>query len=93
VQDFFAGFAAGLVLGISPGFRIPPKRVEPNAEVTTEEDPADGMALIRTIFSALLFEFSMVTVPAYKDTTVEERSGMILSESDGLHRTLNRWRA
>lgn len=96
VQDFFAGFGAGLVVGISPGFRIPPERAVPNAEQTTEEDPAEGMALIRTIFSALLYEFSMVTVPAYKETKVEERQvtpgGVILPEGAGLHRTLNRWR-
>jgi len=48
--------------------------------------------LIRTIFAALLYEFSMVTVPAYKATKVEERSGVILPEAAGLHRTLNRWR-
>jgi HK97 family phage prohead protease len=92
VKDFFAGFAAGLVLGISPGFRIPPERVVPKAEETTEENPAEGMALIRTILSALLYEFSMVTVPAYKETKVEERSGVILPEAAGLHRTLHRWR-
>jgi len=92
VQDFFAGFAAGLILGISPGFRIPPERVVPKAEETSEEDPAEGIALIRTIFAALLYEFSMVTVPAYKETKVEERSGVIIPATAGLHRTLNRWR-
>ena len=48
--------------------------------------------MIRTIFAALLYEFSMVTVPAYKETKIEERSGLILPEAAGLHRTLNRWR-
>ncbi|MBI1416079.1 MAG: hypothetical protein GC146_02545 [Limimaricola sp.] len=95
VQDFFAGFVAGLIGGISPGFRIPPERVAPKAEVTTEEPPSEGMALIRTIFEALLYEFSMVTVPAYKDTTVEERGGLILppDPAEGLRRSLTRWRA
>lgn len=92
VKDFFAGFAAGLILGVSPGFRIPPERVVPMAEQTNEEDPAEGIALIRTIFAALLFELSLVTIPAYKETKVEERSGAILPEAAGLHRTLNRWR-
>lgn len=92
VQDFFAGFGAGLIVGISPGFRIPPKRVSPDAEKVEEEDPAEGRAMIRTIFDALLFELSLVTVPAYKEATVEERNWIVPAD-DGLLRTLNRWRA
>lgn len=78
--DFWAGFTAGLVVGLSPGFRIPPERAVPaeEAEQVTEEDPEEGDALIRTIFQALLFEISLVTVPAYKETEVEARSGLIL---------------
>ena len=99
-RDFFIGFAAGLVGGISPGFRIPPPSTVPDAEKVTEEDPSEGNALIRTIFQALLYEFSLVTVPAYKDTTVEERNwnitpgGVILPDAPdaGLRRTLQRWR-
>ena len=97
VADFFKAFAAGLILGISPGFRIPPERAVPNAEATEEEDPAEGMALIRTIFAALLFEMSLVTAPAYKEAAVEERTagGLILPDGPtaGLQRTLARWRA
>lgn len=100
-QDFFRAFAAGLIGGISPGFRIPPPATVPDAEQVTEEDPAEGNALIRTIFAALLYEISMVTVPAYKETEVEERNwkltagGVILRDAQdaGLRRTLNRWRA
>ena len=99
-QDFFRSFAAGLIGGISPGFRIPPPRTVPDAERVTEEDPALGDALIRTIFAALLYEISLVTVPAYKETEVEERNwtitpgGMILPDAPdaGLRRTINRWR-
>lgn len=97
VADFFKAFAAGLILGISPGFRIPPERAVPNAEATEEEDPAEGMALIRTIFAALLFEMSLVTAPVYKEAAVEERTagGLILPDGPtaGLQRTLARWRA
>ena len=100
-QDFFWSFAAGLILGLSPGFRIPPPRTVPDAEKVEEEDPREGDALIRTIFQALLYELSFVTVPAYKETEVEARSwsltngGVILPDAPdtGLHRTLNRWRA
>jgi HK97 family phage prohead protease len=75
VRDVLATIDAGLTVGISPGFRIPPKRAVPVAEKVTEEpiDPAQGMhgALIRTILSALLYELSIVTRPAYKDSTVQ----------------------
>ena len=102
-QDFFRSFAAGLIGGISPGFRIPPPSAVPadQAEKVAEEDPKLGNALIRTIFAALLYEISLVTVPAYKETEVEERNwqltagGVILPDARdaGLRRTLNRWRA
>lgn len=102
-QDFLAAFSAGLIGGISPGFRIPPPRTVPDAEVVEEEDPAEGTALIRTIFAALLFEMSMVCVPAYKETEIEERQlemrswavtgGGVMLPDAGLRRTLNRWRA
>ncbi|MEY8838490.1 HK97 family phage prohead protease, partial [Cribrihabitans sp. XS_ASV171] len=80
VQDFLAGYAAGLIVGLSPGFRIPPPEAVPDAEETVEEDPAEGNALIRIIRAALLFEISAVTRPAYEEATVEERSagGVIL---------------
>lgn len=74
--DFFAGFTAGLIVGLSPGFRIPPPAAVPpdEAERTEEEDPAEGRALIRTIFEAILVELSLVTAPAYPETEVEARA-------------------
>lgn len=74
VRDFLGGFSAGLILGLSPGFRIPPERVEPDAEEVEEEDPDEGMAIIRTIKSALLYEISAVTRPAYPEAQIEERN-------------------
>lgn len=74
VRDFLAAMRAGLIVGISPGFRIPPERAVPNAEKVEEEDPAEGTALIRTIFAALLYELSVVTRPAYDETQIEERN-------------------
>lgn len=96
-QDFLASYAAGLTVGLSPGFRIPPERAVPNAEQVTQEDPAEGMALIRTIFAALLYEISIVTRPAYPETQIEARNwtptgGLITPQNAGLHRTFNRWR-
>lgn len=90
VKDLLIAFAAGLIVGISPGFRIPPERAVPEAERTEEEDPALGMALIRTIFAALLYELSLVTRPAYSETTVEERA-LVLDPPTLIH-PLHRWR-
>lgn len=73
-RDTLATIAAGLTVGLSPGFRIPPERTVPNAETVEEEDPAEGRALIRTVNEALLFELSIVTRPAYKESEVEARN-------------------
>ncbi|MEM1072983.1 MAG: HK97 family phage prohead protease [Pseudomonadota bacterium] len=74
VRDALAGIAAGLTIGLSPGFRIPPERTVPNAEKVEEEDPTEGTALIRTIYEALLYELSIVTRPAYSEAQVESRN-------------------
>ena len=73
VRDFLGGLSAGLVLGLSPGFRIPPPRTVPEAETVEEEDPSEGTALIRTVHEALLYEVSAVTRPAYKEAQIEAR--------------------
>ncbi|MDC8755843.1 HK97 family phage prohead protease [Erythrobacter sp. sf7] len=73
-QDFLAAYAAGLITGLSPGFRVAPPEAVPRPEETTDEDPRDGNALIRTIFAAILFEFSLVTRPAYPETEADLRA-------------------
>lgn len=73
-RDFMAAFGAGLVVGLSPGFRLPPQRVAPNAETIEEEDPSLGDAIIRTVNEALLYEISAVTKPAYEDAQIEARN-------------------
>ena len=91
VKDFLAAFAAGLVGGISPGFRVPDLE---GAEATEEEDPREGDALIRTIFAAVLFELSLVTRPAYHETDVSLRQFQWDRQPvRGLVHPLNRWRA
>ncbi|MCY1126023.1 HK97 family phage prohead protease [Frigidibacter sp. RF13] len=97
-QDFLAAFTAGLIRGISPGFRIPPPITVPDAEKVEEEDPALGRAIIRTIFAALLYEMSFVTVPAYKEAEGEEARSWELTQGglmvpNARARALNRWRA
>ncbi|MCE8548309.1 HK97 family phage prohead protease [Ruegeria pomeroyi] len=99
VRDFLAGYAAGLILGLSPGFRIPPERVSPKAESVEEEDPSEGMAIIRTVHDALLYELSAVTRPAYTEAQIEARNWITNAETPALasdvRRVLNarnRWR-
>lgn len=73
-RDALAMIGAGLAVGLSPGFRIPPERAVPDAEKVEEEDPSEGNALIRTITAALLYELSVVTRPAFKEAEVEARN-------------------
>ena len=85
--DFLAAHRAGLVRGLSPGFRVPTggDRVERR-----------GADYLRTVARADLFELSAVTVPAYPAAQIEARAWNIGADdrlNDGLHRTLNRWRA
>lgn len=93
VQDFLAGFAAGLIAGISPGFRIPPPEAVPDAEETEDEDPEEGNATIRTINAAVLFEMSAVTRPAYDETAIEERAFKTASRRNPRQAAMARWRA
>ncbi|MCT8999117.1 HK97 family phage prohead protease [Chelativorans intermedius] len=100
-RDALAGLAAGLIVGLSPGFTIPPERAVPKAEEITEE-PDDGSpdedgqpqhgAIIRTILAALLWELSLVTAAAYSEAEVEARdwtptpSGLVVPKSQALRR-------
>lgn len=91
VKDFLAAHAAGLIVGISPGFRIPPPEAVPDAQETFEENPNEGKAMIRQIKAAVLFELSVVTRPAYGGTTLEERAKQAGPDAT-LARALKRWR-
>lgn len=106
-KDALAMITSGLAFGISPGFRLPPARAVKKVE-EIEEEPNDGTAdengdprhgaIIRTVLSALLYEISVVTRPAYKESQIEARNWTpdqsLREPSDaGLHRALNRWRA
>ena len=75
-RDALAMLRSGLAVGISPGFRLPPKRAvaEPERFEDEPHDPGRGMhgAIIRTITAALLYELSLVTMPAYPEAAVEE---------------------
>ncbi len=78
VRDAMAAVAAGLVIGVSPGFRIPPERAvkEPVSVSSEPDNPEHGQhrAIIHTVNAALLYEVSLVTRPAYPETQVEMRN-------------------
>ena len=73
VVDAEKAIAAGLMTGLSPGFRVPPSSVVPGAE-RLEPEPGNPGVFIRRIRAAVLREFSLVTSPVYEDATVELRA-------------------
>lgn len=84
--DFIAAHRAGLIRGLSPGFRVPRggERIETRAG-----------GILRTIERAELFEISAVTRPAYPDAQIEARSWEThqdrLPVASAVY-ALNRWR-
>lgn len=86
-RDFLAAHAAGLIRGLSPGFRVPQggERIEKR-----------GQAILRTVQTAELFELSAVTRPAYPTAQIEARNWS--PEPDqaeceaGFWQSLSRWR-
>ncbi len=73
VRDALRMVGAGLVTGVSPGFRVPPKDVVPNAERLEPEKGNPGV-MIRKLSSLILFELSLVTRPAYEQSQAELRA-------------------
>ena len=73
MRDTVMALNAGLVGGISPGFRVPPPAAVPNAEELIPE-PGNPGVQIRVIRQAILFELSLVTRPAYGETEVDLRA-------------------
>jgi HK97 family phage prohead protease len=78
VRDALALLSAGLAVGLSPGFRLPPERAVKDAEDVEREpnnpDEGENGAIIRTVKAALLFELSLVTRPAFDEAQVEARN-------------------
>lgn len=73
VVDALAMLGAGLIKGISPGFRVPPKDVVPQAERLVPE-PGNPKVFIRMLAKLVLYELSLVTRPAYEASTAELRA-------------------
>ena len=72
--DLIKKIRAGLVKGVSPGFRVPPRAAVANAE-TLEPEPGNPGVMIRRINQAVLAEMSIVTRAAYTDSVIEARMG------------------
>ena len=77
VEDTVKAINAGQMVGLSPGFRVPPKGVIPNAEILRPE-PGNPSVMIRQINDAVLREMSVVTSGAYLDALVEMRSANVV---------------
>lgn len=73
VVDALAMLGAGLIQGVSPGFRVPPKDVVPGAE-KLEPEKGNPSVFIRRLFQLMLFELSLVTKPAYEQSRAALRS-------------------
>ncbi len=89
-RDFLSANAAGLIKGLSPGFRV-----APGGDVVERR----GDSILRTVRAAELLELSAVTVPAYPAAQIEARNWKAEGSANGpdfdagLQRTLARWRA
>ena len=73
MRDTIAMIRSGLIGGISPGFRVPPKAVVPNGE-RLEPEPGNPAVQVRVIENAVLSELSIVTRPAYSETDIDVRA-------------------
>lgn len=73
VRDALALLGAGLVTGISPGFRVPPKETVPDNE-RLDPEPGNPGVFIRTLLALVLYELSLVTRPAYQASQAELRA-------------------
>lgn len=73
VVDALAMLGAGLIKGVSPGFRVPPKDVVPDAETLVPE-PGNPGVMIRALSALILYELSLVTRPAYEASEAELRA-------------------
>lgn len=73
VRDALLAVRAGLIGGISPGFRVPPAAAVANAtDLVPERGNPDVM--IRLIRAAILYELSLVTRPAYRGSAINLRA-------------------
>ena len=91
MQDTVKQIEAGLLGGISPGFLPVPKEVKPDAE-TLEPEPGNPSVYVRKIKEAVLVEMSLVTRPAYSETSLNVRAEDFIQEDwDGFRKQVMIW--
>ena len=73
IDDTMKAVEAGLIRGVSPGFRVPPASAVANAEELIDE-PGNPAVQIRQVNQAVLYELSLVTRPAYIESEVDLRA-------------------
>lgn len=86
ITDLLIMLGAGLIKGVSPGFRVPPKDVVPGAEKLIPE-PGNPGVMIRQLFQLVLYELSLVTLAAYRESQAELRA-MKLPETRPMRRII-----
>lgn len=72
VRDLLELLALGLAVGVSPGFVVPPEDVVPGAQ-GFEPEPGNEDVMIRVLHNVRLFELSIVSLPAYRDSSAQLR--------------------
>lgn len=87
VRDALVMLGSGLVTGISPGFRVPPKTTVPEAE-RLDPEPGNEAVMIRSILAAILYEISLVTRPAYEASEAELRALQMQANPVRQHRVV-----
>ena len=91
VIDAEKAIAAGIMTGLSPGFRVPPANVVRGGEELIPE-PGNPGVQIRRVNAGVLREMSVVTAGGYLDAFVELRAedfGLVSVETS--YRQVHRW--
>ena len=86
--DTVLAVRSGLIRGLSPGFRVPPLSVVPNAEELIPE-VGNPEILVRKVNQAVLYEMSLVTRPGYTGTEIDTRqaeAGLSIMDTPNLER-------
>ena len=91
MRDAVLAINAGLIRGVSPGFKVPPADVVQDAEVL-EDEPGNPGVQIRRVRAAVLFELSLVTRPAYPNTEVDIRQFQQVDQVDKVEDDFERYR-
>ena len=91
VRDAVLSIRSGLMVGLSPGFRVPPRSAVPNAEGVVPEGPQNPGVFVRSIRAAVLREFSIVSNPQYPGASVELRSEDLWTPETPANEDVLRW--